>query len=460
MAPLFTPATVHRRERNQNKRRRFNTASSGVPTMRLSRRTLLAVAALAAATPALPAHAQDVTLDVLYCFPSFARFHEPVAAEFMKTHPNIKIQFRAPSPNYDDGHQTVIRAALTKQLPDIYYSGYHLLPELARTLAKRNQIVPLDDMFAKEGAEFRKTNYADSLLALGVVDKKQYGLPFNASNPIVYFNAELVKKAGGDPENFPTTIDGIIDLAGKINDPAAGINGMAYDVHGWPDGWLFEAMVTQAGGKLLTDDQQVAFDSPAGLAALKTFRRMVTDGGMQLIDWDQSRQQFGAGKIGIYFASPGNLTQITGLVGDKFPMRTTRFPIADQANGRIPTGGNAIVTFTQDAAKQKAAWEFMKFVTGPEAQKIVVEMTGYLPTNLRAPGPEFLGPFYDKNPNYKTPITQVERAGPWGAYPGGNTVRIWRAQRDIISQVMRGEKTPEAGLAEIVKTTTDMMKGS
>ena len=46
---------------------------------------------------ALPAQAQQVTLDVLYAFPAFAKFHEPIAAEFMKRQPNIKIQFRAPA---------------------------------------------------------------------------------------------------------------------------------------------------------------------------------------------------------------------------------------------------------------------------------------------------------------------------------------------------------------------------
>lgn len=424
-------------------------------------RGTLAATALAVTSmlSVLPAAAQTTTLDVLYCFPSFARFHDPLAAEFMKQNPNIKITFRAPSPSYDEGHQTMLRSALTNQLPDAYYSGYHLLPELVRTLEKRQQLVPLDDLLAKEGAEFRKANYSENLLALGTIDKRLYGLPVNASNPIVYFNADLVRKAGGDPDKFPTTFDGIIELAKKINDPQAGVNGMAYDVHGWPDSWLFEAAISQAGGHLLTEDgTDIAFDGPHGLNALKTFRRMVTEGGMQLIDWEQSRQQFGAGKMGIYFASPGNLTQVTGLVGGKFDMRTTRFPIEDQANGRIPTGGNAIMIFAKDEAKQKAAWEFAKFMTGPQAQKVIVEMTGYLPTNMRASGPEYLGPFYDKNPNYRTPITQVERAGPWGAYPDGNTVRIWRAQRDIVSKVMRGDVTPEDGLAEIVKTTREMMK--
>jgi multiple sugar transport system substrate-binding protein len=420
----------------------------------------LAFSAIAAAA-VLPAQAQQVTLDVLYCFPSFAKFHEPIANEFMKKHPNIKIQFRAPSPSYDDGHQVILRSALTRQLPDIFYSGFHLLPEMVRTLDKRNQIVPLDAMLTGEGAEFRKANYAETLLSLATFDKKTFGVPFNASNPIVYFNADLVKKAGGDPNNFPKTFDGIIALAKKINEPANGINGMAYDVHGWPDSWLFEAAISQSGGRLLTEDgQDIAFDGPSGLNALKTFRRFVTEGGMQLIDWEQSRQQFGAGKVGIIFSTPAHLTQVTGLVGTRFELKTSTFPMDDTAKGNIPTGGNAVVMLTQDAAKQKAAWEFIKFVTGPEAQKIVVEMTGYLPTNIRASGPDYLGPFYDKNPNYKTPILQIDRAGPWGAYPGGNTVRIWRAQRDIVGQVMRGEKTPEQGLADIVKTTRDMMKGA
>jgi len=421
----------------------------------------MAGAALLTSPFSARAQAQPVTLDVLYCFPGFARFHEPLAAEFMKRNPQANIQFRAPAPNYDDGHQTVVRSALTNQLPDIYYSGFHLLPELVRTLARRGQAVALEGMLEKEGPEFRKANYLESLLSLGSVDGKIYGLAVNASNPIVYFNADLVKKAGGDPNDFPKTFDGVIALARKINDPAAGINGMAYDVHGWPDGWLFEAMITQAGGRLLTEDgADIAFDGPVGLNALKTFRRMVTEGGMQLIDWEQSRQQFGAGKTGIYFASPANLTQVTGLVGEKFDFRTTKFPIDDPVNGRIPTGGNAILTFAAGEAEQKAAWDFMKFMTSPEAQKVIVEMTGYLPTNLRASGPEFLGPFYEKNPNYRTPITQADRAGPWGAYPGGNTVRIWRAQRDLIAQVMRGDKTPEAGLAEIVTTTRNMLKGA
>jgi multiple sugar transport system substrate-binding protein len=404
------------------------------------------------------ARAEQVTLDVLYAFPAFAKFHEPIAEAFMKSHPDIKIAFRAPAPTYDDGHQTMMRQAVTNQLPDVYYSGFHLLTELVRTLNKRNQIVDLAPLLAAEGKAFREQNYSDKIVALGRVDGRLYGLPFNASSPIMFYNAELVKKAGGDPEHMPDTWDGLLALAAKIKAGGPDVAGIAYNVNDWPDVWLYHAMIMQQGGTVVDGDKVPLGGPVIGVKALQTFRRFATEGGMPLIDWDQSRQQFIAGKIGIFFDTPARLRQVTDLIGDKFTLRTAIFPIDDKAKGGLPTGGNAAIITTHDAKKQKAAWEFLKFVTGPEAQKIVVETTGYLPTNLRATGPQFLGPFYDKNPNFRTVSLQMDRAVPWQGYPNGNTVRIWRAQREIITGIMRGEIEPKAGYERLLKETADLMK--
>ena len=423
----------------------------------MKRRTVLLGAIAVAGAMATPvAYAQEVTLDVLYAFPAFAKFHEPIAQEFMKRHPDVKIAFRAPATTYDDGHQAMMRQAVTNQLPDVYYSGFHLLSELARTLAKRNQIVDLGPLLAAESKEFRDKNYSPKIVNLGKVDGKLYGLPFNASSPIMYYNAELVKKAGGDPDHMPDTWDGILALAAKIR--SADVAGLAYNVHDWPDVWLYHAMITQAGGTVV-DGAKVPLGGPdLGVKVLERFRRFVAEDGMPLIDWDQSRQQFIAGKIGIFFDTPARLRQVTDLIGDKFTLRTAIFPIDNKAKGGLPTGGNAALITSRDPKKQKAAWEFLKFVTGPEAQKIVVETTGYLPTNLRASGPEFVGPFYDKNPNFRTVSLQVERSVPWQGYPGGNSVKTWRAQREIIIAVMRGELPPKAGYDKLMKETAALVK--
>src|SRR6267154_446138 len=98
----------------------------------VTRRDMLKWSAATGLTPFMVsnAYAETVTLDVLYAFPAFAKFHEPIAAEFMKRQSDIKIQFRAPAASYDEGHQTMLRQAVTNQLRDVYYSGYHLLTEL------------------------------------------------------------------------------------------------------------------------------------------------------------------------------------------------------------------------------------------------------------------------------------------------------------------------------------------
>jgi multiple sugar transport system substrate-binding protein len=321
---------------------------------------------LAAIVMATGARAEEVTLDVLYAFPAFAKFHEPIAQEFMKRHPDIKIKYRAPAPTYDDGHQTMMREAVTNQLPDVYYSGFHLLTELTHTLEQRKQIVDLGPLLAADGAEFRKANYSDRILTLGKVDGKLYGLPFNASTPIMMYNADLVKKAGGDPDHMPDTWDGIMALAKKIKaSGGADVAGIAYNVNDWPDVWLYHAMILQAGGTVV-DGKNVPLGGPdLSVKVLDRFRRFVSEGGMPLINWDQSRQQFIAGRIGIFFDTPARLRQVTDLIGDKFTLRTTTFPIDNKAKGGLPTGGNAALITTHDPKKQKAAWEFIKFETGP-----------------------------------------------------------------------------------------------
>lgn len=409
---------------------------------------------------AVPARAQQATtLDVQYCFPAFAKFHEGVAQEFTRRHPDIRITFRTPAPTYDDGHQAMLRAAVTNQLPDVYYSGFHLQAELVRTLLRRQQVVDLGPLLAAEPKEWVEANYSPKIVDLGKVDGKQYGMAVNASTPLMYYNAELVRKAGGDPDRMPDNWNDTIALAAKVKASGSDVAGLAYNIHEWPDDWLFRGMIHQGGGNMLDPSgTQVAFGDAVGQRAMGYLRRFVTEAGMPLIDWDQSRQQFIAGGIGIFFDTPARLRQVTDLIGSRFTLRTAVFPVDDKAKGGLPTGGNAAIVTSRDQAKQKAAWEFVKWMTGPEAQKVVVETSGYLPTNKRAIGPNFLGPFYDANPNFRTITDQMDRSVPWQGYPGGNSVRIWRTQRETINRIMRGEVAPEAGLEKMVRDTTDLMK--
>ncbi|NHT77069.1 ABC transporter substrate-binding protein [Rhizobiaceae bacterium CRRU44] len=430
--------------------------------MTLTRRTAMRglVFGLAMAGLSSMASASDeITLNVLYNLPGFTKFHQPLADTFMKNNPTIKINFLAPATGYNDGQQQVLRAAVTGNLPDVYFSGYNLTAELVHTLAPRNQITDLGPFIEAEGgAAFLDKNYSPKMSALGQVDGKQYGLPVNASSPIMYVNADLVRKAGGDPDNMPKTFEEVIALAAKIHALDPKIAGMGYDINGWPDDWLWQSLIFQQGGQLVDPaTKTVAFDNETGLNALKLARRFVTDGGQTLLDWDQSRQQFGAGLTGFIFSTPAHVQTIEGLVGDRFELKTATFPLDNAEKGGVPTGGNSAVILTQDKARQDAAWKYLKWITGPEAQNLIVRITGYLPTNKLATGPDYLAPYYIEHPNVKTASLQADRSLPWAGYPGGDSVRIWRTQRDIIGTVMRGDITPEEGLSQIVAQTNGLM---
>ncbi|MBZ0261156.1 MAG: ABC transporter substrate-binding protein [Hyphomicrobiales bacterium] len=417
----------------------------------------LAVSLLSSVAP-VSAMAETTTLTVMYANPAHKRFHEPLAEAFMKTHPDIKIEFLAPAETYPDGHQKILRGVVTGNVPDVWNSGYTYLSELARKLSANGQITNLTEMLKSEGDAWVSDNYAPSILKLAQVDGIQWGMPLTSSTPIVYYNKDLFKSVGVDPDQFPKTWDEVIAVSRKISD-TGGADGISYAANEWGDDWLWQALIRNFGGTILDDaEANVTFGDKAGLSAVSLLRRLVTEAKMPNLNEDQAIQQFSAGKLGIVVASTAEVRGMADAIGGKFKLGTAPFPAADGENGGLPTGGMAATILTQDPVKQKAAWEWLKFETGPEGQKIVVMNSGYMPTNLHALDPQYLGDFYQKNPDWMTSVKQVPIAKPWVAYPGGANAKVWDSQKAILTAIMRGETKPEEGLAEMVDATTKLIK--
>ena len=424
------------------------------------KRLLTAGAVLAMATSAAAA-AEPVTLEVLHCWPSHSRFHEPIAAEFMKANPDITIVYRQPCTSYQEGAQSVMRDEATGQMPDVVYTGYNMLSEVARHLAAKDELVDLGPLMAAEGADWVKQNYADRTLALGQVDGVQVGLPFNASTPIAYYNLDLVAKAGGDPDELPATWDEVIDLARRIGETGDGADGISFAINSWDADWLWQAMVFQENGRIVAPDgKHVAFGDATGRAALDLSRRIAVETKMPFLDPDQSIQQFTAGKLGMFIGSTAEVRTMDQGVGDKFTFATGPYPSSGKEPGGLPIGGNAAMILTKDPAKQAAAWRWVKFVTGPEGQKIAVLGSGYMPTNLRTAEPAYLGDFYAEHPNWTTSMKQWNKALPWEGYPGNAGTKIWEEQMDVLTAVMRDQMSVDDGLKAMVEKTEALMNAS
>jgi len=402
-----------------------------------------------------------VTITCLTTAGHMTRQHEPLVKQFNEMQDEIEVVYAAPSKSYSDTHLKLFRASATNTLPDCAFQAYNQLPSLARALEARGQIVDLDELMAKEADGWKAANYADKMLDLARVDGKQYGMPFNASVIQWYYNGDLVKQAGGDPDKLPTTWEGIIELAKKIEALGPDIAGMSYAVEQWGDDWPFQTLILQQGGRMLNAaGDAVAFnENNYHLNAMKLARKLVEEGVYDpTIDQADQFTQFTEGKMGLYATSPASARNTEERVGGAFDLRSTIFSVWNDENGLLPSGGNAAIITTQDPEKIAAAWEYIKFVTGPKGQEFAAQITGYLPTNIGALAPELLGNYYDANPYYATPSKQYDRAGPWSGYPGTQSEKIWRDQKSVIRAVMLGEKTPEEGANELVSISENLMK--
>ncbi|WP_445490139.1 ABC transporter substrate-binding protein [Rhodopseudomonas sp. RCAM05734] len=408
-------------------------------------RKWIAAAAIVFAAGAAQAQTQT-EITIQYPYPElFTETHKRIAEEFAKIRPDIKIVMRAPYESYEDATQKVLREAVTKQMPDVSFQGLNRV----RVLVDKNIPAEMDGYIAAE-KDFDKQGFHQAMYDIGTASGKVYALPFAISLPIVYLNMDLVKQAGGDPANLPKTWDELIKLAAKIKALGPDINGITYawDITG---NWLWQAPVFARGGTMLNaDETKVAFDGPEGKFAIKTLARLVTEGGMPNLDQPSMRATFAAGKTGIHITSTSDLNKTTQMIGGKFELKTHIFPDVVSPAGRLPAGGNVVMILAKDKAKRDAAWEVVKFWTGPRGAAIMAETTGYMPPNKIA-NDVYLKDFYVKNPNNFTAVSQLPLLTKWYAFPGDNGLKITDVIKDHLNTIVSGAraKEPEAVLVDM-----------
>lgn len=371
----------------------------------------------------------------------FDKVFAELKTEFEKKNPSITVNYLPAYKEYEDAAQTALRQAITKQLPDVSLQAINL----QRLFVDRKIAVDLTPFIAQE-KNWKGEGFADSMMALGSFGKKPYGLAFAVSTPIVYFNEDLVRKAGGDPDKFPTTWEGIFELSNKINKLGDGNVGL---YHSWTitGNWMWQALVYSHGGEMLSaDEKKVAFDGAGGKRAAELLGRMVREGGMPDMAHEAARQSFFSGKLGIWTESTSLLRVADEGVGGRFKWRTATFPIPGP-NAKLPTGGAAALMFATEPAKQKAAFQYMKFITGEVGATIMVKGSGYMPPNtVPATDARYLKDFYATRPNHLTSLKQQSLMTPWFAFPGDNALKIISVIKDRMQTIVDKSAAPDAAL--------------
>lgn len=419
-----------------------------------TRRTFLASAAAIIASPSyLRAQSSPVELQVQYSAPVlFKSTTDKIVADFQALNPTIKITLRSPEISYEEILQRNLRDAVTNNLPDVAFHGLNR----QRTLEERR--IPVDlKPFMDSDPETSSLGFSPSLLSLGQTGGKQTGIGFAISTPILYYNVDRLKAAGGDPEKLPTSWDEVIHLAAAIHDPAQNRTGLFYD---WTitGNWAWQALVLSHGGTMLNaEETRVAFSDEPGQKAVRLLRRMVDEGKMPDVSPETGFQDFFGGRLGISMQSTAQLGRYNREIGGRFPLVCGRFPLSS-ANARLPAGGNVLMMFTKDRAKQEAAWKFIKYATGPIGATTMVNFTGYMPgTTIPAEREELLGKFYRDNPNHLVAIRQQDVITGWYAFPGQNALRITDIINDNIQSVVNRSKGADDALTTMAAAVQPLL---
>jgi sn-glycerol 3-phosphate transport system substrate-binding protein len=294
---------------------------------------------------------------------------DQMAADFEKENPGIKVK-----PVYTGTYQESIVKALTAHKSGQPPTTAILLSTDMYTLIDEDAIAPFDGVDTSP--------YYKAFMANSQTGGKTWGIPFQRSTIVLYWNKDAFKEAGLDPEKGPANWDQMVEFAKKLTKTDASGNvtqwGVKIPSSGFPY-WLFQGLTTPNDAILMNDaGTETYFDKPAVVEALQYWvdlsaKHKVMPGGV--IEWGTTPKDFFEKKAAMIWTTTGNLTNIRANAG--FPFGVAMLP-AKKHPGSPTGGGNFYVFAKTTPAEQQASLRFIKWATAPQRAAQWSIATGYV----------------------------------------------------------------------------------
>jgi sn-glycerol 3-phosphate transport system substrate-binding protein len=255
-------------------------------------------------------------------------------------------------------------------------------------------------------------------LAYYTVNGTLVGMPFNVSNPVLYYNKQAFQKAGLDPEKPPSTLEEIKAAAKKLVDAKVTTKGYAIKL----DPWYLEQWLAKAG-RLYVNNKNgrksrasaTAYNNPTGLEIAAWLKDMV-DSGLAVntgkpegnID---NMLAIGNDNAAMTIDTSANLGTVTKVLGSgQFPNVTIGVaPMPGPVGkGGVLVGGAALyITKSIAKEKQDAAWQYIKYLVAPEQQATWGAGTGYVPIRKSATSLPAIQDLWKSQPEFKVAYDQL-----------------------------------------------------
>ena len=373
-----------------------------------------------------------------------------LVADFNKTHPNIEVVEKYNPDMYKGLTQNLQAAMASGKNPDVVQMGWSYLNYAAENL-KYTDIPKMINEKVPADKDFLEKNYLPNVLALAQTDDgKQIGIPYSVSVPVLFYNPEVFEKAGLDPNNPPKTWAEVQKAAKQIKEKT-GI--MGFFMQEYADNWAQQALIESNGGKMLKKENgktKAAFDSPEAADAYQLLADMVKDGSGLHATNEEGFQAYLSGKLGMVCTTIGKRANFEKSA--KFKVMVAPFPVFDGKQLQVPAGGNFLMVFSKDDAKQKAAWEFIKYLESPAALAKWSTGTGYLPPRKDVEqDPNGFKKMIEENKNIQAALSTMPNLVKWASFPGANGLQAEQMLIDVRDVILSGKQTA----AEALPTTAE-----
>lgn len=300
---------------------------------------------------------------------------DKLVADFQQANPDVKVE-AIYAGNYDEARTkalAALKAGTPVQTSVLFSIDLHELKDLG-------VIRPFDD-FAKSAEDKAwLQSFYPALMENGRAEGKTWGIPFQRSTIVMFYNKDAFRQAGLDANKPPKTWAELRAAAAKLVRQDGSANsrwGVMIPSTGYAY-WMFGALAKQNGQTLMNPaGTQTNFNHAKTIEALEFWSSLGKDGlaPKGLIEWGTLRQNFVEGKTAIMWHTTGNLTAV--MKEAKFDVGVA--PLPGNANPGSPTGGGNFYLFKSGSeAEQQAAFRLVKFLTAPERSAAWSVATGYV----------------------------------------------------------------------------------
>ena len=406
----------------------------------------LSGALIAAAAISLPAAAQELS----FYYPvavggPVTRIIDEMAADFEKENPGIKIK-PVYAGSYQDTVTKVLTAAKGGDAPHIAV----MLSTDMYTLIDEGVVVAIDDLLKAPEDKAWLNSFYPGFMQNSQTGGKTWGIPFQRSTIVMYWNKDLFKQAGLDPQRPPQNWAEMVEFGKKLTQRDAAGNVSTYGVQvpssGFPY-WLFQAFTTQNGVELMNAaGTQTYFDKPEVVQALQYWvdlsrKHQIHPAGV--VEWGTTPKDFFERKAAMIWTTTGNLTNIR--TNAKFDFGVAMLPAGKQ-RGTPTGGGNFYVLNKTTPAERDAAVKFMKWATTPERATKWAIATGYVSVTPASWETDAMKKYLSEFPAPTVARDQLKYAK--AELSTHENQRVTKALNDGLQAALTGSKTPEAAMRD------------